>query len=105
VDDNERATLPATIGELRRRLEQHGQPWTVPDRFNDDDPLPNPPRGGQPVDPGNVQGLRALDTQEEFEAYLREVHPSNPYLCYALARSEHYRVRVRQFRWGTDSWP
>jgi hypothetical protein len=81
VDNDERATRPATIGELRRRLEHQGRPWTTPTRFNDDDPLPEPPRGGQPVEPGHVEGLRALDTQEQFEACLREIHPANPLLA------------------------
>ena len=79
--DDERATPPATVGELRRRLERLGWPWTVPDRFNDDDPLPQPPRGGQPVEPGHVEGLRAVNTQEEFEACLREIEPINPLLA------------------------
>jgi hypothetical protein len=79
--DDERATPPATVGELRRRLERLGRPWTVPDRFNDEDPLPQPPRGGQPVEPGHVEGLRAVNTQEEFEVCLREIEPANPLLA------------------------
>jgi hypothetical protein len=79
--DDERATRPATIGELRRRLRDLGEPWTVPARFNDDDPLPDPPRGGEPVEPGHVQGLRAVNTREEFEACLREIPPTNPFLA------------------------
>ena|SRR5262249_11841171 len=81
MEDDERATRPATIGELRRRLEGMGEPWTVPARYSDDDPLPDPPRGGQPVEPGHVQGLRAVDTREEFEACLREIPPANPFLA------------------------
>lgn len=81
MEDDERATRPATIGELRRRLQGLGEPWTIPERFNDDDPLPDPPRGGQPVEPGHVQGLRALNTREEFEACLREIPPANPFLA------------------------
>jgi hypothetical protein len=80
MNDDDRATRPATVGELRRRLERMGRPWSVPARFGDDDPLPDPPRGGQPVEPGHVAGLRPVDSPEEFEAVLREVYPVNPYL-------------------------
>ena len=81
MEDDEPATRPVTIGELRRRLKGMGEPWTVPARFNDEDPLPDPPRGGQPVEPGHVQGLRAVSTAEEFEACLRQVPPGNPFLA------------------------
>ena len=81
MEDDEHATRPVTIGELRRRLKGMGEPWTVPARFNDEDPLPDPPRGGQPVEPGHVQGLRAVSTAEEFEACLRQVPPGNPFLA------------------------
>lgn len=39
--------VPRTIGELRRRLAKLGNPWEVDPQLNDDDPLPDPPRGGQ----------------------------------------------------------
>jgi hypothetical protein len=79
MEDGERATRPATIGELRQRLRSLGEPWTVPARFSDDDPLPDLPP--QPVDPGHVKGLRAVNTREEFEAILREAPPVNPFLA------------------------
>jgi hypothetical protein len=71
---------PATIGELRRRLEAMGQPWSVPGRYNDDDPLPDPARGGEPVEPGHVEGVRAVESADDFERVLRSVPPSNPFL-------------------------
>ena len=79
MEDGERATRPATIGELRQRLRSLGEPWTVPARFGDDDPLPDLPP--QPVDPGHIKGLRAVNTREEFEAILREAPPVNPFLA------------------------
>ena len=79
MENDERATRPATIGELRRRLKVLGEPWTVPARFNDDDPLPDLPQ--QPVELGHVPGLRAVHTGEEFEAFLREIPPTNPFLA------------------------
>lgn len=71
---------PATIGELRRRLEALGQPWTVPGRYSDDDPLPDPPRGGQLTQAGDVAGVPAIQSVAEFEAHLRSVTPSNPFM-------------------------
>ena len=79
MEDAERTTRPATIGELRQRLRSLGEPWTVPARFSDDDPLPDLPL--QRVDPGHVGGLRAVNTREEFEAWLREVPLVNPFLA------------------------
>lgn len=39
--------VPKTIGELRRWLAQLGNPWEVDPQLGDDEPLPNPTRGGQ----------------------------------------------------------
>lgn len=36
---------PATVGELRRRLAELGDPWHVDPDLPDDAPLPEPPRG------------------------------------------------------------
>jgi hypothetical protein len=38
---------PDSVGELRRRLAELGNPWTVDPDLADDDPLPEYPRGGQ----------------------------------------------------------
>jgi hypothetical protein len=38
--------ISATVGELRRRLAERGDPWQVQPSLADDDPLPGPPRGG-----------------------------------------------------------
>jgi len=74
------SVAPSTIGELRQRLQAMGNPWSVPSRFNDDDPLPDPPRGGEAVEPGHVPGVRAIDSEQDFEAILHEVPPTNPFL-------------------------
>ena len=81
MEDEVRATRSATIGELRRRLQSMGEPWTVPAHFTDEDPLPDLAPGGQPVEPGHVEGVRAVNTQEEFDACLREMASSNPFLA------------------------
>jgi hypothetical protein len=80
LSDDELVSAPATIGELRVRLDRLGRPWTVPARFSDDDPLPDPPRG-EPVEVGQVGGLRTVDSPEEFAALLAEQPPSNPLLA------------------------
>jgi hypothetical protein len=81
MTDFDPAEAPATIGELRRRLEAMGSPWTVSPQLNDDDPLPSPPRGAEAVDVGHVPGIHAIDSPEEFEAHLRSMPPANPFLA------------------------
>ena len=44
---NEPRHRPRTIGELRRALDQLGNPWTINPRLGDADPVPDPPRGAQ----------------------------------------------------------
>ena len=68
--DGESARRPAAIGELRRWLNDMGEPWTVPARFNDDDRLPAPPPSGQLVDLGHVQRLRVLNARGKSGACL-----------------------------------
>jgi hypothetical protein len=85
MSDFDMTVAPATIGELRRRLEALGQPWTVPGRYSDDDPLPDPPRGGQPTQAGHVSAVPAIQSAAEFEAHLRSVPPTNPFMV------EHWR--------------
>jgi hypothetical protein len=80
MSDWDTGAAPATIGELRRRLESLGRPWDVPARFSDDDPLPQAPTGGAPIEPGHVEGLRAISSQAEFDEHLRAVPPTNPFL-------------------------
>jgi hypothetical protein len=80
MSDFDVSVAPATVGELRRRLASMGQPWEVPDRYNDDDPLPQPPRGGQETEVGHVAGMRAIESSEDFEQHLRSVAPTNPFL-------------------------
>lgn len=69
---------PTTVGELRRRLQVMGSPWTPLPRLNDDDPLPQPPRGGQPTEPGHVEGLRPIHDSADFEAIVHSEPPTNP---------------------------
>jgi hypothetical protein len=70
---------PATIGDLRRRLRDLGDPWSASKHLSDEDPLPEPPRGAQPIDPDQIR-RSAPKSQEEFEERLRGVPPTNPFL-------------------------
>lgn len=79
MSDWDTSAAPATIGELRRRLESLGRPWDVPARFSDDDPLPQAPPG-RAAEPGHLEGLRAISSQDEFDQHLRAVPPTNPFL-------------------------
>jgi len=81
----ERGTLgtdaPRTIGELRRRLAEMGDPWTVDLQLSDDDPLPNPPRGGQrDEDIPAEHRLVPLDPGADLRALIASQPPANPFL-------------------------
>jgi hypothetical protein len=71
---------PTTVGELRRRLQAMGNPWTVSSWLNDDDQLPQPPRGGQHTKPGHVEGLRPIHDSTDFKAVVHVEPPANPFL-------------------------
>jgi hypothetical protein len=84
MTDFDASVAPGTIGELRRRLDAMGNPWSVPDRFSDDDLLPEQPPAADLV-PGHVPGLHAIDTAQDLDAHLRSMPPANPFLA------EHWR--------------
>ena len=70
-------SVPRTAGELRRILNELGNPWTVDPRLNDDDPLPNYQRGGEiPLESARVSDVR----EEDFVSFLKRHLPSNPLL-------------------------
>jgi hypothetical protein len=79
MSEKKHAHRHATIGDLRRSLRELGDPWSAPKHFDDEDPLPEPPRGAQPIEPDQIRRL-APKSQEEFEASLREVPLTNPFL-------------------------
>lgn len=102
------SVTPTTIGELRRRLEAMGQPWSVPGRYTDSDQLPDPPRGGEEIEAGHVPGVRAIESADDFEAVLRSEPPSNPFLIErwresgALAAADTSGAELSQDT--TDEW-
>jgi hypothetical protein len=78
ADEQER---PRTIGDLRRRLAEMGNPWTVDPQLSDDEPIRDRPRGGQAEDevPEELR-LAAVEPPGEFREVLVEQPPANPFL-------------------------
>jgi len=72
---------PQTIGELRRRLAELGNPWTVDPQLSDDEPLRDRPRGGQAEEevPDELRPA-ALESSRDLRAVLAEQPPANPFL-------------------------
>lgn len=70
-----------TAGELRRRLSEIGNPWTVDPALTDDDPLPERPRGAQAEDdqPPETR-MTVLDPAVDLRAVLATAPPANPAL-------------------------
>ena len=69
--------VPLTAGELRQRLHERGLSWTVDPRLEDDDPLPEYPRGGQP--PERERAGRG-EPEGDLREQLAEHSPTNPFL-------------------------
>jgi hypothetical protein len=67
--------IPITVGELRRRLGELGDPWQVDPGLSDDEPLSDPPRGATFDESEAVATMTA-----DLRALLAEEPPSNPYL-------------------------
>jgi hypothetical protein len=77
-DEQER---PQTIGDLRRRLAELGNPWTVDPQLSDEEPLRDRPRGGQPEDevPADLRAA-AVEPSRDLRDVLAEQPPANPFL-------------------------
>jgi hypothetical protein len=73
--------LPLTIGDLRRRLSEMGQPWTVDPQRGDEEPLRDRPRGGlvEGAGPDEVRPA-AVDPARDLREVLTELPPANPAL-------------------------
>jgi len=72
---------PKTIGELRRRLAELGNPWTVDSRFGDDDPLPGYQRGGQREEEiPEEDRLAPLDPGADLQSLIAAQPPANLFL-------------------------
>jgi hypothetical protein len=81
MDHEEERDVPNTIGELRRRLAELGNPWEVDPRLNDNDPLPDPPRGGQlEEDVPEEARLASQESGIDLRELIASEPPSNPFL-------------------------
>jgi len=69
-----------TAGELRRRLDEMGNPWTVTPSLSDDDVLPARSRGGQAdTDVPDADRIPVSDL-DQVRAHLLMSGPPNVYL-------------------------
>ena len=75
------ASSPQTIGDLRRRLAEMGDPWTVDPQLSDDEPIRDRPRGGQAEDqvPDDLRPT-AVEPSGDLRELLAEQPPANPAL-------------------------
>jgi hypothetical protein len=70
-----------TIGDLRRRLAEMGNPWTVDPQLSDDEPLRDRPRGGQIEEEVPEESrLAAVAPPRDLREVLAEQLPTNPLL-------------------------
>jgi hypothetical protein len=72
---------PRTIGDLRRRLAEMGNPWTVDPQLSDDEPLRDRPRGGQAEDdvPDDLRPV-VIEPSRDLREVLADQPPANPAL-------------------------
>jgi hypothetical protein len=71
---------PRTVGDVRRRLAEMGNPWTVDPSFQDDEPIPHYHRGGQPVDEIPEGLLPPPVSGADLVERMRVVPPANRWL-------------------------
>jgi hypothetical protein len=70
-----------TVGEVRQALGKMGRPWQVDPRLSDDEPIPDPPRGGQAdADIPVHQRFTPLDVSTDLSSILAVRIPTNPFL-------------------------
>jgi hypothetical protein len=74
----EKRRTPRTIGELRRELRERGEPWEPNPRLRDEEPLPDPPRGGLAPGEGPEENQEPQPFEGDIEKLLRESPPANP---------------------------
>lgn len=73
---------PQTIGELRQRLAELGDPWQVDPTLSDDELLPDPPRGGAEPTPDVAESLAVATpaADADIAGLIAVQPPANPHL-------------------------
>lgn len=72
---------PLTYGQLRRRLEEMGNPWSVDPTISDDELVPQYPTGGQPPEEDDFDAVvRTVGPDTDIRDLIAELPPSNPHL-------------------------
>jgi hypothetical protein len=81
MSQSEAEERPLTVGDLRRRLAEMGDPWTVDPQLSDEEPLRDRPRGAQAEDevPDDVRAV-PVDASRDLREVLVELPPANPAL-------------------------
>ena len=74
----ERPPTPRTVGELRRLLRERNEPWEPNPRLRDEEPLPDPARGGLEPGDGPEENQEPEPFEGDLEELLRESPPANP---------------------------
>jgi hypothetical protein len=74
----ERRPAPRTVGELRQQLRERGEPWEPNPRLRDEEPLPDPPRGGLDPSEAPEENQEPKPFDGDLEELLRESPPANP---------------------------
>lgn len=75
-----RRRTPRTIGELRQQLRERGEPWEPNPRLRDEEPLPDPARGGLEPGEGPEENKEPKPFEGDLDELLRESPPANPFL-------------------------
>jgi len=71
---------PPTAGEIRKALDEMGNPWTVDPDISDDEPLPDFPRGGEMPDELPIARSAFVSEEADLTDILRQHPPTNPFL-------------------------
>jgi hypothetical protein len=74
----QRRRTPRTVGELREQLRERGEPWEPNPRLRDEEPLPDPPRGGLEPGEGPEENQEPKPFEGDLGELLRESPPANP---------------------------
>jgi hypothetical protein len=84
-----------TYGDLRRRLAEVGDPWTIDPVVSDDEPLPTYPLGARTDEEDEVVRQSRVDPDTDVRDIIGDLPPNDPGLS---ARWREADVPVKQDR-------